>query len=207
MTMSTNVTSATDFTSATNERFRRLRGRLRAVPWLTVLPLAVVMAYADGFWMVSLRGAVGSIERTQEPFANWLRESTLSLPFFVLAVIGALMLAARLFGPVLRSTKVVVATALLVVAAGTLVGIYEVATSSAYDYQLQSSQLNVMGSMRSTSHTGATSVLADQRRASLALQLKSVAYGSGILLATNVVFVGWVLAFRGGRLNVRSPRH
>jgi hypothetical protein len=210
MTMSTSATSATDattVTTVTTKRSRTLLGRLRAVPWLTVLPLAVVMAYADGFWMVSLRGAVGSIERTQEPFASWLRESILSLPFFVLAVIAALMLAARWFGPVLRSTRAVVATALLVVAAGTMVGIYEVATSSAYDYHLQSSQLNVMGSMRSTSHTGATSVLAEQQRASLGLQLKSVAYGSGILLATNVVLVGWVVAFRGGRLNVRSPRH
>ena len=37
-----------------------LPGAARArptVPWWTVLPLAVVMAYADGFWMVSLRGA------------------------------------------------------------------------------------------------------------------------------------------------------
>ena len=57
-----------------------------AVPWLTVIPLAAMMAYADGFWMVSLRGAVGAIERTQEPFASWLRESTVLLPAFVLAV-------------------------------------------------------------------------------------------------------------------------
>ena len=41
------------------------------VPWLTVLPFAVVMAYADGFWMTSLRGAVGAIERTDEPFTSW----------------------------------------------------------------------------------------------------------------------------------------
>ena len=44
-----------------------------AVPWFTVVPLAVVMAYATGFWLVSLRGAIGAIERTQEPFASWLR--------------------------------------------------------------------------------------------------------------------------------------
>ena len=100
---------------------------------------------------MSLRGAVGSIERTQEPFATWLRESTLSLPFFVLAVIGALTLAARQFGPVLRRPRTVVATALLIVAAGTLVGIAELAASSAYDYHLQSSQLQLMGSMGGTS--------------------------------------------------------
>ena len=43
--------------NATTERPRTLRGRLSLVPWLTVLPLAVVLAYADGFWMVSLRGS------------------------------------------------------------------------------------------------------------------------------------------------------
>jgi hypothetical protein len=43
------------------------------VPWGTVLPLAVVLAYADGFWMLTLRGAIGAIERTQEPFAGWAR--------------------------------------------------------------------------------------------------------------------------------------
>gem|GEM_PF-4959715 len=69
--------------------------RLSVVPWLTALPLAAVMAYAEGFWMVSLRGAVGAIERTQQPFATWLRESTLALPLFTLAVLGALTLAAR----------------------------------------------------------------------------------------------------------------
>ena len=124
--------------NATTERPGTLRGRLSAVPWLTVVPLAVLLAYADGFWVVSLRGAAGSIERTQEPFVTWLRESTLALPLFVLAVLGALTLAARWFGPVLRRPKTVVATVLLVVAAGTLVGVAALAASSAYDYQLQS---------------------------------------------------------------------
>ena len=50
--------------NATTGRSRTLPGRLRAVPWLTVVPLAVALAYADGFWLVSLRGAVGSIEAT-----------------------------------------------------------------------------------------------------------------------------------------------
>ena len=37
------------------------------VPWRTVLPLAVVLAFADGFWIISLRGAVGALERTESP--------------------------------------------------------------------------------------------------------------------------------------------
>ena len=171
------------------------------VPWSTVVPLAVVLAYADGFWLISLRGAVGAIERTQEPFASWLRESTLTLPIFVFAVLGAITLAARWFGPVLRNPRVVVATALLVVAAATLVGIAELAASSAYDYHLQSNQLQLMGSMPGMESMGST---AQQQQASLGLQVRAVGYGSAILLVTNLVLVGWVLAFRGGRLDVST---
>src|SRR6185436_8940208 len=126
--------------NATTERPGTLRVRLSALPWSTVVPLAVVLAYADGFWLISLRGSVGSIERTQEPFASWLRESTLALPVFVLAVLGALVLAARWFGPARRKLKSVVAAALLIVVASTLVGVAALAASSAYDYHLQSSR-------------------------------------------------------------------
>ena len=62
----------TRFIAPAAERRGEMPGR-PAVPWATVLPLAVLMAYADGFWLTSLRGAVGAIERTQEPFATWLR--------------------------------------------------------------------------------------------------------------------------------------
>src|SRR6476646_10048242 len=117
--------------------------RRRRVPWLTVLAFAAVMAYADGFWMVALRSAVGSIQRAQEPFTTWLRESTLVLPIFVFAVLGALMLAMRWFGPVLRTTRSVLLTALMIVAAGTGVGVAQLAVSSLYDYQLQSDELVV----------------------------------------------------------------
>jgi hypothetical protein len=225
--MSINVTTDRN---ATTERFSTLRGRLKVVPWLTVMPLAVAFAYADGFWLISLRGAVGSIERTQEPFVTWLRESTLVLPVFVLAVLGALMLAARWFGPVLRKPKTFVATALLIVAAGTLVGIASLAASSAYDYHLQSSQVQLMDSMRlpgsqgsmgsmgsvgsmgsmgsvgSMDSLGSMGSTAQQQQASLWLQMRAVGYGSGLLLVTNLVLVGWYVAFRGGRLNVIKTR-
>jgi hypothetical protein len=36
--------------------------------------------------------------------------------------------------------------------------------------------------------------------------MRSVAYGSGIFLATNLVLVGWLVALRGGRLEVRKTR-
>ncbi len=185
--------------TATTARQRVPQGRL-GVPWLTAMPLAVVLAYADGFWMTSLRGAVGSIERTQGPFASWLRESTIVLPFFVLAVLGALTLALRLFGSELRRSTTVLATALLVVGSGTVVGIAEMAASSAYDYYLQSGQLQLMDAMRDTCAGGRC--LAQEQQASLWLQVRAVGYGSGILLVTNLILVGWVVAIRGGRLNL-----
>lgn len=194
-------------TSATAEGgSTTLRARLRVVPWLTVLPLAVVMAYADGFWIIALRGSVGAIERTQEPFAAWLRESTLSFPFFVVGVIVALALATRRFGPVLKKPKTVVAAVLMVVAAGTLVGIYEVATSSAYDYHLQSAQVQQMASMASMGSSATTGTTAAQQQASLGLQVRAVAFGSGMLLVTNLALVSWVVALRGGRLSVSRTR-
>jgi glucan phosphoethanolaminetransferase (alkaline phosphatase superfamily) len=192
--------------NATIERPGTLRGRLKVIPWFTVVPLAVVMAYADGFWMVSLRGAVGSIERTNDPFVTWLTESTLVLPLFVLAVLGVLTLAARWFGPVLRTPKTVVAATLMVVAAGTLVGIAWVATSSAYDYHLQSDQLQLMGSMTGMTGMPGMGSADQQQQASLALQMLALGYGSAILLVTNLALVPWVVALRGGRLNVSKTR-
>src|SRR6478735_4102204 len=113
--------------------------RQLTVPWLTVLLFALAMAYADGFWMVALRGAVGSIQRSQEPFTTWLRESTLAVPVYLFAMRG--------FGPALRTARPVVLTGLLIAAAGTLVGVVQLAISSVYDHQLQSDELLVMGPM------------------------------------------------------------
>ena len=188
---------------ATTERPGTLLGR-PAVPWFTVLPLAVALAYGDGFWMTSLRGAVGAIERTQGPFTSWLRESTLMLPLFVVAVLGALTLAIRRFGPVLATTRALLSTAMLIVAAGTVVSVGELAASSAYDYHLQAGQLQLMASMRGTC-TG-VACLAQQQAATLGLQVRAVGYGAVILLLTNLVLVGWVIASRGGRLNLTSTR-
>ena len=60
------------------------RGREAAEPlqvsWVTVVVCASVIAYIDGFWLTSLRGAVGAIDATQSPFSRWLRDSTLMVP-------------------------------------------------------------------------------------------------------------------------------
>ena len=206
---------------ATTERPCSLRDRLSVVPWLTVVPLAIVLAYADGFWVIALRGAAGSIERTQAPFVSWLVESTLALPIFVLAVLGALTLAAHWFGPAGHKPKTVVATVLLIVAAGTLVGIGALAISSGYDYHLQSSQapvvdpmpsmgLDPMPSMPSMGEgsMGSIGSTPQPSHGSLALHARAVGLGSGILLLTNLALVSWVVAIRGGggRLDVSRTR-
>ena len=177
--------------------------RRAAVPWLTVLPLAVVLALADGFWLISLRTSVGVITRAQAPFESWFRESIQALPVFVFAVLGALTLALSWCGPHLHRPRVVIATAALVVASGTVAGVGWLTASSAYDYHLQVQQLTVMGSMGGRC---AGACLAGRQHASLLLQAKSVGYGSGILLVTNLVIVAWMLAIRGGRLDLTATR-
>jgi hypothetical protein len=171
-----------------------------AVPWLTVIPLAVVMAYADGFWVVSLRGAVGAIERSQTPFESWLRESTLLLPVFVFAVLGALMLTLRWFGPALSRRKTVLVAGLLIVGAGTLTGVVELAASAAYDYHLQAEQLAGRHAMATCAETCRD----QQLHATLALDARAVFYGTGILLVSNLVLVAWVVALRGGRVDLTA---
>jgi hypothetical protein len=190
-------------THSTTERLSAVQPGRLAVPWRTVVPLAAVMAYGDGFWVTSLQGAVGAIERTEGPFASWLRESTVVLPVFVVAVLGALTLALRWFGPVLRKPSTVAATTLLVVAAGTLVGLAATAASAAYDYHLQSAQMQTMDAMHSIC-TG--SCLAQEQRATLAVHVHSVIYISRWLLLTNLVLVAFVVAMWGGRLKVSRAR-
>ena len=174
---------------------------MTAVPWRTVIPLAATMAYADGFWMVSLRGAVGAIERTQDPFMSWLRESTALLPVFVLAVIAALTLALRWFGPVPAGRKAFCTAALLVAAAGTLAGTFTLAASEAWDYALQHELMSTMH------HANPGQSMEQLNQASLGLQLAALGYGAGLLLATNLVVTGWTVAILGGRLDVsRQPK-
>ncbi len=173
-----------------------------SVPWKTVMALAVVLAYADGFWLTSLRGAIGAIERTQSPFVSWLQESTVVLPVFVLAVLSAFTLAIRWFGPELRRPRTLVATALLIVAACTLVGLIETVASSVYDYHLQSQQILTMGSMS----TLPQDALAQQQHATLVVHIHGVLYIGRWLLLTNLVLVAWLVAMWGGRLTL-SRQH
>ncbi len=173
------------------------------VPWKTVVALAVVLAYADGFLVTSLRGAVGAIERTQSPFVSWWQEATVMLPVYLLAVLGALTLAKRWFGPVLHRPRTLLATALLVVAAATLVGVAETVVSAAYDYRLQTHQMLMMDSMRSLCDT---SCLDQEKQATLAVHIRGISHISRWMLVTNLVAVGWIVAMFGGRLQLTRAR-
>ena len=174
--------------------------RLR-VPWGTVLPLAVVAAFGNGFWLIAIRGAVGAIERTQEPFVVWLQESTLLLPMYVFAVLAALTLALRWFGPGPHRARAVVATLLLVALASTLAALVVQAASAAYDYRLQAEQVATMAS-----HMPAcdSACVAGQQHSALLLQMRALGLNGSVVLVSNMVLLGLVVAIRGGRLDVAS---
>jgi hypothetical protein len=197
----------------------------RTVPILTVGLLAVLLAYADGFVVQALQGATGAIERSQHPFSSWLRQSTLMLPVFVLVVLGVLALAHRRYGPELRTPKPVLLTGLLMVIVGTVVGIAAATANAAYNYHLQANQLQLAHTTHSSALAGDTasrnaadpesghslgvhtetgtctgSCLA--QRQTLQTHVRGVTIASGYLLGTNLLLVAWVVALRGGRLDV-----
>jgi hypothetical protein len=197
--LTTPPTAATASTAATAQVGAR-PARL-AVPWTSVLTLAVLLDFADGFFMTSLRNAVGAIERTQEPFTSYWRTSLLLLPVFVLGVLAALTVALRRFGPEPHGRKPVLATVLLVAVAATLVGAAATTASSAADYRLQSGQLGMMKSMRATCDAACFTA---QQHATAAAHVRAIAIVGGLMLLTNLLVVGWFVALRGGRLPVST---
>jgi hypothetical protein len=183
----------------------------RRLPWLTVGLLAGTMAFADGFLIQALQGATGYIERSQHPFESWLRHSALLVPVFVLVVLGVLRLARRRYGPSLRRLRPVLATATAIAAAGTVLGIGAITANAAYNYHLQAGQLALAHTVHSTAISGETSHdhaaaggcsgACLQQHQTLDAHVRGVKVTSGLLLATNVVLVGWVVALRGGQLD------
>ena len=177
------------------------------VPWPTAAVLAVALTYVTGFWLTSLQGAVGAVANSQSPFAHWLLHSTLMLPVFLVAVVAALVAAHRRFGPPDTTARTLV-TASLVVAAATLTGIVQVASSAVYDYHLQYAEME--STKLSHFHTvtagpvGTCDSTCIAEGLTLDADVRGVILIAGVLLVTNVVLVGWILMMRGGRL--ASPR-
>lgn len=178
-------------------------GRRVRVPWATVVVLALVTAYTDSFWTVAMRGAVGSIPRVEAPFASWLRESAVLLPLYVFAVLAALTLALRWFGPHPPRARARAVTLLLVVLTATVAGVAVLTANAVYDYQLQSHLLRTMPPMNGSCDAACMVV---EQQATLSLQVRAVELGSLLVLVSNLVVVALVVGLRGGRLDVVSRR-
>jgi hypothetical protein len=175
------------------------------VPWGTVVVLAVLLAYADGFVLTAVQGAVGPIERTGSPFTTWLRTSTLLLPAFLVAVLGALTFARRRFGPALARPLPSFGAALVIAVAGGLVGTAVIGVSAAYDYHLQSQALRALAALHGHLHHAAPAVDPAQRD-SLAVDAHAARIAGRAILLADVVIAVWVTALRGGRLDARPRR-
>ena len=185
--------------------------RLR-LSWLTVVVFALAFAYIDGFWVTSLQGAVGSLERSRPPFQRWLRDSTLMLPMYVGAVMVALLLARRWVGRSHRAVARIGTAAVLIVAICTAIGMAEVANSSAFDYHLQTEHLDEVEALNHAhAPEGQVLTVADSdadtclglcaaKRSTRELHVRAVTRASVVLLLTNSLLVIWLLALRGGRL-------
>ena len=186
---------------------------------MTIAVFAIVLAYADGFWVTSLQGAVGARERHQPPFQRWLRDASLMVPVYVLAVLAAVLMARRLVGQGHGKVVKFGTTALLIVLLSSAVATAEVAASSAYDYHLQTRHLELQhashttlavaqqGSVVPAGTSTCTGTCAAQQN-TLHMHVRAVLYGTKVMLITNLVLVLWVLAFCGNRLwrrSVRSP--
>ena len=176
------------------------------MPRVAVAVLAVGMSYADGFWIVSLREAAGAATRTGRPFASWLVDSAVVAPVFAPAVLAALAVAHRRYGPSLATARRTVAAALLVAVAGTAAALVVAVSSAGYDYALQARAAETVQATHG--HAGAVSPgdatctgSCAVERATLQVHARGLAYLAPLVLVTNVLLVGWTVALRGGRLD------
>jgi hypothetical protein len=179
--------------------------------WATITMFAVALAYVDGFWVTSFQGAIGSFERAEPPFSRWVRDSTMMLPLYFVAVVAAVVLARRLVGSHRRTLVGVAAAGLLVVAITSALAVAEVAASSAWDYRLQTRALEAVhaghddqaaaphhGSPDDGNATSCTAVCA-ARRAAFDVHVEAVSLAGVLLVTSNLVLVAWILALRGDR--------
>jgi hypothetical protein len=193
---------------------QRAPAERRTLPvwWMTIAVFAIVIAYADGFWVTSMQGAVGAIERQQNPpLERWLRDSSLMLPFFFLAVLAAVLIARRLVGHH-RGLVKFGTTALLITLLSSGVAAAQMTASSAYDYHLQTQHLVLeehlghnhvavpAGTALDQTTAGTCTGLCSAERDTFNVHVRAVLYGSWVMLITNLVLVLFVLALRSNRL-------
>lgn len=190
----------------------RVRGFLdpRPARWWTLVVIAVVLAYADGFLLTALTGAVGAIQRSQDPARAWLVQSAVMVPFFLLGELVVVRFVRRRHGVAFRSTKQMLTSALLIAVAATVVGVAGVAVSSAVDFRLQTN-LIVAGSAFhdhgvGTSDPNSCTDVCEEIHQTLTGDLRGIGFSGPALLAINVVLVGWLLAAFGGRLGTAPKR-
>lgn len=174
----------------------------RPVAWVAVLALAVAMAAADVFWLVSLRQITGAVERTSDPATQWVREGLLLLPAYVVAVLLARRALLRRGRARPGGGLPVVGGGATIALAGALVGVVALLASSAYDFVLQSELVTHLAQHGRC----APSCPPSQSWASFTLLLQSAGWGSLLMLVSNVVAVGWLAALWGGRLRLVSGR-
>jgi hypothetical protein len=199
--------------------FRRIGAFLdpRPARWSTVALLTIVLAYADGAVLTIIKGATGSIARIQTPFTSWLIDSTVLIPVFLLGVLLAFRLAHRRIAPELRKPKKVLAAALVIALSGTVVGVAALVASGAYDYSLQSNELQADGPVHADHDVVIPGVPASHQHAAcdetcselhdtLSADVEAVGFGGPLVLVANLVLVGWMVALFGGRLSGEPKR-
>ena len=150
--------------------------------------------------VISMRGSVGAIERTRHHSraggedrhgrCRWWTRTWSPSDWRTAGSVRCSRPKAYLDGSARRGAGQVVRTALL-------------AASSAYDYHLQAQQVALRHAVGGSCAGGCQ---AHELQATLSLQIHAVAIGAALLLVSNLVVVGWTLAFRGGRLEIGSTR-
>jgi len=184
--------------------------------WPAIIAIAAVVTFADGFWLTSLQGAIGAVARSQPPMQRWLRDSTLMIPLFVIAVVAGVALARRVVRPGWPEAVKVAVAAVAIAAATTVVGVAEVGTSSAIDYRIQSQELSAKHAAHATAGTVpadtsttpavSSEALRAQRRDTLHVHLRAIRKATAALAITNAVLVAWMLALFGWSLSGHRSR-
>lgn len=193
-------------------------GRL-PVRWTALAIVALVISYADGFWLVAIQGAVGAIERTESPFNRWLRDSTLLLPLIMLGVLGGLLWARGWFERSQWKPAGLGITVLLVAIVSGSVGIAAIAANSLYDLSFQTKHQELLHSfgtitqpgtvnlnlrtpetVASTENTAIGSAVVQMELATIMVHVRALGYASVLILTTNLVIVTALLAALNDRL-------